>query len=112
MCVRPLAFGSASYNRWSMMRGMLRIRLAGSHGSLLLGGLDHGADPARELGTNSHRESTGRPPLDRWAEVVQAHQQAHAGGDLEVRGVHLLAAQDALGDPFVDLVEHAGEGRQ
>ena len=54
----------------------------------------------------------GRSALDRRADVVERHQQADAGRDLEVGGVDVGAAQDALGDPVVDSLQRAGQSRE
>ena len=55
-----------------------------------------GRDPARVGGDDAESELTRRAVLDRRAEVVEAHRQPQAGGDLEVGDVQLLAAEDAL----------------
>src|SRR5947207_7010230 len=50
------------------------------------------------------------PTLDRRSEIIEAHGQAQARGDLQVGHVRGLAPEDALLYPVVDSLEHPGEG--
>jgi hypothetical protein len=52
-------------------------------------------DPARVVGHNPKSQVARRAILDRRTEVVEAHRQPKAGGNLEVRGVQLFAADQA-----------------
>ena len=63
-------------------------------------------------GDDAKRQLARGPRLDRRAQIVEAHQQAQARGDLDVGGVRLLAAEHAVGDPGVDLVEGARQRRE
>jgi hypothetical protein len=60
----------------------------------------------------SQRQLPSREGLDRRSQVVHRHRQTQGWRDLEVGGVGLLAADDALGDPVIDPLQDAGKRRQ
>ena len=94
--------GSARSRATSALgRGAERVEPGGGEDRRGVAGVV-GDDPLRELG--------GGAALDRRAEVGHGHHQADAGGDLEVGGVRLGAADRAGGDQLVDPVEQRGQG--
>src|SRR3954470_17345414 len=56
------------------------------------------------------RQPSRRPVLDCRSEVVEAHGQAQARGNLQVGCVRGLASEDALRYPVVDALEHPRKG--
>jgi hypothetical protein len=50
------------------------------------------------------------PLLDRCAQIVEAQEQPHAGGDLIVGGVESLATDRACGQQRVDVIKQPGQG--
>ena len=62
---------------------------------LVARGLEHGADPSRKLGTDSHRKSTGRPPWSRplGREATLDSRRAPAAGHREDCSAYMAARE-------------------
>src|SRR4051794_4602565 len=108
-CVFPTAPNYAARSRTS-------ARVSGSAGSAPEGleplGRKHRRKLPGELGNEPHRELARRALLDRRPQIVEGHRQPEGGGDLEVGGVRLVSAHDAVLDPAVDPIEVTRQRRE
>ena len=104
-----LAARPAGRSWWAarLGRGLAAPRRGASQPGGRIGGVWPGYSGAiRRASCPAGRSSIAGP------QVVERHRQPQRGRDLEVGGVRLRAADHAVGDPGVDLVEHVGEARR
>lgn len=99
-------FGSAPMRARTEAARISSFTLSGSSDWLQPLSRQHRRGSARRVLDDLGRQPACRPVLDRRSEIVEAHGQAQARGDLQVGRVRGLAPEDAFLYPVVDFRRH------